>query len=238
MRRSLVESTLPLAFCVIVFFVGFGLLQLFARDLMWELTQRSNQIAGRASERTDTWDSWQQISGVLFILLGVGLGCWVWSANAERNAQIAQVTAIYETIEADQTGEAARLDAAFGAVIPTLHADAWTQSQRVRAVELGLSGGGSTEIEYGFCDSDETFYVFILNYPGRHDGYAYLPLSDPSYCRPPNWYFSDVERLGDSTLGGAWYTFDFPLGLGRPATSTPARAPTRTPAITATATAG
>jgi hypothetical protein len=226
-----VEGAILALVCIVMFALGVGLLQIFARDLMWELTQWSNQIAGRASERTDTWDTWQIISGVLLILFGLGFAAWALSMNAQANAQNIQLTAFYETIEANQATLTSTLDTEFAEVIPALQRQAKLQSQRVRATELGLDFPRATELEYGFCDSDETFYVYILNYRGQGEDYAYLPRSDPSYCRPPNWYFVDVWQLGTSTLGGTWYELDFGLGFGRPATSTPGRAITRTPTL-------
>jgi hypothetical protein len=225
-----VESTLPVLICLVIVFIGIGLLQVFARDLMWEFTHWSNQAAGRASERTETWESMQVISGVLLILFGAGFGCWGFSMNAERNQQNVQLTAIYSTIEANDRGLAATLDSEFGEIIPTLQNQASTETQRVRSRELGLDVGLATELEYGFCDSDETFYLYVLNYRGREEEYAFLPTrTTPSYCQPPDWIFHDVEEIGQSAFGGTWYSIDFPLGIGRPETSTPKPAATRTP---------
>jgi uncharacterized membrane protein len=48
-----------------------GMLSIFAKDLMWELTQYNNRMQGVASERTEIWDLWANIGGVLSIIIGV-----------------------------------------------------------------------------------------------------------------------------------------------------------------------
>ncbi len=48
-----------------------GLLCLFAKDFMWEWTQRNNEMKGVASERTDAWDQTTTIGGVVAIVLGI-----------------------------------------------------------------------------------------------------------------------------------------------------------------------
>ena len=53
--------------------IGIGLLSLFARDLLWDLTQFGNQWNGRASERTDLWDLRTRVGGVIALVLGGGV---------------------------------------------------------------------------------------------------------------------------------------------------------------------
>ena len=50
--------------------IVFGLLCIFAKDGMWELTQIGNQMKGVASERTDWWDTSTTIGGIAAVVLG------------------------------------------------------------------------------------------------------------------------------------------------------------------------
>src|SRR5687768_3847474 len=70
-----VQGVLSMIFLSILFIL-IGLAMIFARDFMWGLTERSNQMAGRTSERTEMWDTGQIISGVILALLGGGFLCW------------------------------------------------------------------------------------------------------------------------------------------------------------------
>ena len=54
-----------------IILLTFGLLSLFAKDIMWELTAWGNKINGIASERTDTWDTMTSISGVALVIMGL-----------------------------------------------------------------------------------------------------------------------------------------------------------------------
>jgi len=58
------------AFLAAVFFIVTGLLCVFARDLMWELTQFNNRTKGVASERTELWDFGTVVDGVAAVILG------------------------------------------------------------------------------------------------------------------------------------------------------------------------
>ncbi len=50
-----------------------GLLSIFAKDLMWEITVWQNQNKGLASERTENWETGTTIGGVIVILVGLFL---------------------------------------------------------------------------------------------------------------------------------------------------------------------
>ncbi|KAA0263016.1 MAG: hypothetical protein DPW18_10725 [Chloroflexi bacterium] len=63
-----------------LFLVVIGLLGIFAKDMMWDLTAWQNQMKGLASERTDTWDTMTTIGGVVAIIFGV-LGVYMFFAN-------------------------------------------------------------------------------------------------------------------------------------------------------------
>ena len=53
-----------------IFFIVLGLLSLFARNLMWSLTEWNNELRGVQSERTDWWDTRMTIQGIVALLLG------------------------------------------------------------------------------------------------------------------------------------------------------------------------
>lgn len=63
-----------------LFLVLIGLLGIFAKDMMWELTAWQNQMKGLASDRTDTWDTMTTIGGVVAIIFGV-LGVYMVFTN-------------------------------------------------------------------------------------------------------------------------------------------------------------
>ncbi len=48
-----------------------GLVSIFAPELVWQLTHFQNQLQGKASERSDTWEMGRVISGVSAIILGL-----------------------------------------------------------------------------------------------------------------------------------------------------------------------
>ena len=53
-----------------IFFIVLGLLNLFAKNLMWSLTEWGNELRGVQSERTDWWDTRMTIQGIVALLLG------------------------------------------------------------------------------------------------------------------------------------------------------------------------
>ena len=53
--------------------ITFGLLNLFAPDLMWSLTVLNNKWEGKASERSDWWNLGRKIGGVFLIICGIVL---------------------------------------------------------------------------------------------------------------------------------------------------------------------
>jgi hypothetical protein len=56
-----------LSFVIIVI----GLLSIFAKDAMWQLTQLGNAMKGVASERTEWWDTSTTIGGVVAVVVGI-----------------------------------------------------------------------------------------------------------------------------------------------------------------------
>lgn len=53
---------------VLLFVVG--LINLFLKDLAWQLTASGSVIDGLPAERNEQWDLWMNISGVAALLLG------------------------------------------------------------------------------------------------------------------------------------------------------------------------
>lgn len=51
--------------------IGMGLAMLFAKDMMWAMTEWSNSFKGVTSERTENWELGQNIAGVVMVLLGL-----------------------------------------------------------------------------------------------------------------------------------------------------------------------
>ena len=60
-------------FVVGLVLVVMGLLSVFAKDLVWEFTEWSNQARGLVSERTDWWDTSTTIGGIIAIVAGIAL---------------------------------------------------------------------------------------------------------------------------------------------------------------------
>ena len=58
-------------FVVGLILVVLGLLSVFAKDLVWEFTEWSNQVRGLVSERTDWWDTSTTIGGIIAIVVGI-----------------------------------------------------------------------------------------------------------------------------------------------------------------------
>jgi hypothetical protein len=51
--------------------IGWGLVCIFGRDLVWELKESSNRANGFASERTPEWEGLTAVGGVVAIILGL-----------------------------------------------------------------------------------------------------------------------------------------------------------------------
>ncbi|HDQ71950.1 MAG TPA: hypothetical protein ENN19_07615 [Chloroflexi bacterium] len=48
-----------------------GIASIFAKDLIWKLVVFNNQLRGRASERTDVWDTWTTVFGAIIAVAGL-----------------------------------------------------------------------------------------------------------------------------------------------------------------------
>jgi hypothetical protein len=54
-----------------IFLRTLGLLSIFVKDIMWEITAWGNQLKGIASERTENWETMTSIAGVVYVVLAL-----------------------------------------------------------------------------------------------------------------------------------------------------------------------
>ena len=54
-----------------IFLLALGLLNIFGKDLMWEITLWGNSLKGLESERTSNWDTMTTIGGVVSVIFGL-----------------------------------------------------------------------------------------------------------------------------------------------------------------------
>lgn len=57
-------------FLISSFLIIVGLLNVFAKDFVWERTKAANRAEGIASERTASWETMTTVSGIIFIIAG------------------------------------------------------------------------------------------------------------------------------------------------------------------------
>ena len=128
----------------------------------------------------------------------------VKEANDQRHADEATATTRAIT--------RADLDQIHAAIDPRL-AD-WKRDAKIghaewlNASDAGFPANSNTRgVMYGYCDSDENFYVYVLNIsePGvwnaDAEGYAYVPNTSPPYCFPAGWKIIDYVSAEES----GWY---------------------------------
>lgn len=225
------------AICGAVILVGLGLLSIFARDLLWELTHWSNSIKGIASERTETWDTWSVISGVILVIIGVGLAIGMFSMQAQDQREDEQATATVNS-------RLANLEATYAPIVATLRPGAEFDPQEVRGGRFGLPS--SQRLTFGLCQNED-FYLYILSGSSTYRGNAFVHDASPQYCGPEGWSIYSVDRLGGSAADGTWYevsviympryevpTFLAPVATSMAASATPTPRASSTPAATST----
>lgn len=212
--------------CVSAVCVGFGLLMIFARDLMWELTSWSNSWKGLRSERTEGWEASQAISGIILILIGVGFGCWGFSQTSMQAQQEAQNQAAETQVAATASANVERLKTTFGALISEWQSDDSPGIKRVR-----VPGISAKSIYYGRCDGGY-FYVIIRELDNQtYNDYAYIPDSSPQYCKPDRLllnFMNDPQSMGDG-----WWDIDINSFIQDTdiITQTPSRTPIPSPTV-------
>jgi hypothetical protein len=197
-----------------ILFILLGLAMIFARDFMWGLTEFSNQMAGRTSERTELWDTRQMISGAIIILVGAGVICWQISESSAEAAEESDATATAAT-------RLAQLQDAFAPYI-----DQWEQNERQNAYRVSPRDLHvlARSIFYGRCSSND-FYIYVLGFNGQYNHYAYVPESDPRYCEPGGMSVGSPVRIGNG-----WYSISV---FGTPEATNAPRPTTPTPEATA-----
>jgi hypothetical protein len=200
--------------------IGLGLLFLFARDLMWEWTERSNSRKGVVSERTEGWETGQTIGGILFILIGAGFLCFSISQVGEESEKRNRSEAVITQIAATNTAQASLLASTFGGYLSQWQSD---DSPGVHDAHLSSI---ARNIYYGRCESGY-FYVYIEDYPRDSIfDYAYVPDSSPESCHPGGLQFSFFHEA--RSLGAGWY--DIAIDSERNEIITPTPSPTRSTA--------
>jgi hypothetical protein len=85
---------------VILIIAGLG--NLFAGDLVWEMTKFNNDLEGRVSERSETWEGGRIGSGCVMLVVGIIMIIIGISNAADRKAELAHVP--YSTGIAYQRG--------------------------------------------------------------------------------------------------------------------------------------
>ncbi len=182
------------AIVLALFLIGYGLLTFFGRDVVWGLTEWNNSLRGVASERTDAWEFSTTISGLVLLVVGVGLILFIVSTEVQRNQETADATAT-------ASSQLTRLDATYVPIIPALRDDASQSLQKANLREYRLPS--NMHVYYGLC-SYGGFYVIAGSTPT--DEYLYLERSTPNSCDPGGWSVYLPEDLGRSSLGGTWYS--------------------------------
>lgn len=185
--------------CFTVVIIGFGLLMIFAHDLMWEMTSWNNSWKGLQSERTEGWEAGQTISGIVMVVIGAGFGCWALSMSSAQAQRQASNDA-YETAVV-VTAAAARdeLEIFFTPLI-----SAWQADESTGVTKVNVTDVRADAIYYGRCDSGY-FYVIIrqFNYEAYND-FAYVPDSNPESCKPQGLDLSFMSR--PISLGNGWWS--------------------------------
>ncbi len=195
------SSSITYLLCFVVFCIGFGVLMIFARDFMWELTAWGNQWKGVRSERTEQWEIGQVIGGVVFILIGAGLGCWGITQMNQLNQQQAAIDALETSVAATRSSGWTRLQSIFSEYIPRWEAD---DSPGVKRVSV--AGVRADAIYYGRCTGGN-FYVIVREFEGQSGGdFAYVPEDSPDRCRPPGLLMAYIGS--PAALGGGWWSIE------------------------------
>lgn len=56
-----------------VAFIFGGLLNIFTRDIRWKVEKAKDAFFGKRAERTQLWDFWQIMGGLIIVCLGLGM---------------------------------------------------------------------------------------------------------------------------------------------------------------------
>lgn len=219
-------SAFVMILCFAVISIGFGLLMIFARDLMWELTSWSNSWKGLRSERTEGWEASQVIGGIVFILIGVGFSCWGFAQTSALAQQQSRNDALETSIAVTSQANFVLLQDTFTGQISEWESDDSPGIKRVR-----MTGVQADAIYYGRCEGGY-FYVIVreLNNQAYND-FAYVPESSPESCKPPGLLLGFMND--PVSLGGGWWSIDINTFTEHSdiITPTPSRTPQPTPTV-------
>jgi hypothetical protein len=142
------------------------------------------------------------ILGAVYILPAISKG--VEESNDKRDA--ANATA---TTRAITKADLALIHEAIDPRLADWKRDAKLgQAEWLNASDAGFPSGSNTRgVMYGYCDKNETFYVYVLNigkpnhWKADAEGYAYVPNTSPTYCFPAGWEIVDYVSAEES----GWY---------------------------------
>jgi hypothetical protein len=82
--------------CFAFLAIVFGVLSIFAKDVVWDLTHFQNQLNGVASERSEVWEAGTTISGVVMLIVGVVFLIGSFSTEEPRPVVRLPSPAMYE----------------------------------------------------------------------------------------------------------------------------------------------
>jgi hypothetical protein len=71
---------MPEVFCGVIFgivMILISLANIFLKDWTWNLTEWSNRVGGRVSQRTREWEIMTTIVGTIGVVTGIALIIWV-----------------------------------------------------------------------------------------------------------------------------------------------------------------
>lgn len=194
---------------LVLVFVGLGVLQLFAPNLMWNLQVLGNRSEGLKSERTEAWEIKRVISGIVLIIAGLVIAGWALSAQQWfADSQVAERDALVANLTDDFGGSLSTWEEV---AAPTLAQVAFDEDDVEEfCYNCGISQ--QTSAYYGEC-TDGDFYLYVFSYGRRYDivsfggetrhsfdDFAFIPNGDPETCKPDGAFINDVEELG-----AGWY---------------------------------
>jgi hypothetical protein len=75
-----VSSAICFGWAIAIFLFGFGAINLFFKDIAWELQERANRNRGIVdSERTPQWETQATITGIGVIIFSIALALMIYT---------------------------------------------------------------------------------------------------------------------------------------------------------------
>lgn len=198
---------------------------IFLRDFWWEIARWSYRTQGVIAERTETWDIWQVIQGMIIIVAGLVLLFGMLDISAYLAQQEVRSTATASTAQAAVDDLNTRLS-------PYLieWRDLATERRAYYVEPRRFDSLRGLQVFYGRCTLSNDFYVYVFGYSRSDERalYAYFdPPRPPSGCLPSGLSISSfTEPL---RLTGGWYYLRAFSVYSELFTRTPPPEPTTTP---------